>query len=363
MEDVRPPPPVWAIVVLSFAVAFAAGVVLYFQLGTVGLDALAVATAAVLSSLLVALYYRQSAVAAEQTELQRRQLELVERLTDRVGTNEDERPPASERSVDDPTVGPASISRTGTDTDPRQNQFRTEPEPNPTRSPGREPRAARPALEFGAYEFRGDELRVDLANAGDAPATDLRLVVDVAVPAEGLWGGTATTPLDRGDTGRDPTDAQPSRDRPSEAGESRGDATRPTDRPDDPRPSADGPAAARERREGGDEGGPDSQPAPSDRVGRPTWDGGTAALGPGERDRFAAVAAAAITDRDGEEHTSPFDEAVGLLRDADVREAGVRVGLQHARPDGGTTRQYLTGGAFDPGADDRLSLADVCHRF
>jgi hypothetical protein len=308
MEDVRPPPPVWAIVVLSFAVAFAAGVVLYFQLGTVGLDALAVATAAVLSSLLVALYYRQSAVAAEQTELQRRQLELVERLTDRVGTNEDERPPASERSVDDPATDPASTSRPGAD--PRRNQPGTEPEPNPTRSPGREPQAARPALEFGAYEFRGDELRVDLANAGDAPATDLRLVVDVAVPAEGLWGGTATTPLDRDGTGSDRSDAQP-----------------------------------------------------SDRVGRPTWDGGTAALGPGERDRFAAVAAAAITDRDGEAHTSPFDETVRLLRDADVREAGVRVGLQHGRPDGGTTRQYLTGGAFDPGAEDRLSLADVCHRF
>jgi hypothetical protein len=80
MDDLRAPPPVWAIAGLALAVAAAAGFVLYFQLGSVGLDGLAVATGGVLASLLVALYYRQTAIMAEQTTLQRRQTELLERI-------------------------------------------------------------------------------------------------------------------------------------------------------------------------------------------------------------------------------------------------------------------------------------------
>jgi hypothetical protein len=109
MDDLRAPPPVWAIAGLALAVAAAAGFVLYFQLGSVGLDGLAVATGGVLASLLVALYYRQTAIMAEQTALQRRQTELLERIdrrqregrrTDRRQSDTDGRAPDRTERVD-----------------------------------------------------------------------------------------------------------------------------------------------------------------------------------------------------------------------------------------------------------------------
>jgi hypothetical protein len=61
-----------------------------------------VATGGVVASLLVALYYRQTAILAEQTELQRRQTELLERLHDRDGAGTDGGQPQSRLQPDAP---------------------------------------------------------------------------------------------------------------------------------------------------------------------------------------------------------------------------------------------------------------------
>jgi hypothetical protein len=316
MADVRPPPPIWAIAVLGFVVAFVAGVVVYFQLGTVGLDALAVATAAVVAALLVALYYRQTALVAEQTAIQRRQLELVERLADRTDGDGADSRTGRRRSVDGSTAdgaGHPGPSWPGVDSGLARSDPGDAGQGSGRLHGGSGPAVGRPVLELGPYEIDGDEFVVELGNGGDAPASDLRLVVDVAVSSDGVHGGTGTVPLVRS-------------------------------------PATTGPD--------GDRGRGSSEPP--DVAGQPTWDGGTTVLDPGERDRFVAAVTPTLVGQDGAERTAPFDEAVALLAEAGVGQATLRVGLQHAAPGGGTTRQYLAGGALDPTVEP--SLADVCHR-
>lgn len=180
MADVRPPPPVWALVTLAFAVALAAGVVLYFQLGTIGLLVLAVGTTAVLAALLVALSYRQSAVLAELAALQRRQVDLAEG-----------------RTGDATTGGDALTSGTPT-------------------GDGGAPAPA-PVVTASGLAADGDRLRVDLRNDGGAPAADLRIAVAASVAADPRDG--AATPLSRASAAGDgPGDTGPETLAPGERG-------------------------------------------------------------------------------------------------------------------------------------------------
>jgi membrane protein implicated in regulation of membrane protease activity len=168
MDDVPSPPPLWAVLAVAAALVAAAAYVLYFQLGTVGLHALAIIVGALALTALVALHYRQTALLARQAELQRRQLRLRE-----------------ERGA-----------------------------------------PSRPAVELGPVEVDGDEIAVSLSNGGSVAVRELSLVVDSAFPDDGGFGGaTAVAPLRRAatdggtfaprrDAGREPepdADAPPSR--------------------------------------------------------------------------------------------------------------------------------------------------------
>jgi hypothetical protein len=253
MDDVPSPPPLWAVLAVAAAVVAAAAYVLYFQLGTVGLHALAVVVGALALTALVSLHYRQTALLARQTVLQRRQLRLRE---ERGG-----------RSTPDVALGPVEVD--------------------------------------------GDELAVSLSNGGTGPARGLALVVDSAFPDDGGFdGASATAPLRRAAT--------------------------------------DGGTPAPLR---GVDAGPDRV---ADRDAAPD------ALHPGETDqRFAAGPRLAFVAPDGTEHVAPVRDALGRLSEAGADRVAVRIALEHADADGGTSRQYVTGGVVTPGGDPRL--ADVLH--
>jgi hypothetical protein len=252
MDDVPSPPPLWAVLAAAVAVVAAAAYVLYFQLGTVGLHALAVVVGALAVTALVALHYRQTALLARQAVLQRRQLRLDE---------ERARPSA--------------------------------------------------AVELGPVEVDGDELAVSLSNGGRVAVRELSLVVDSAFPdGAGFDGASATVPLRRAAT--DGGTLAPVRDRDTAPGRS------------------------------------------ADR------DAESGALHPGETNqRFAAGPRLAFVAPDGTEHVASVGDALARLSRADAGRVAVRVALEHPDADGGTTRQYVTGGVATPDGDPRL--ADVLH--